>query len=110
MRFNWYYYKINISDPNYTVYNGYFIDDSSANTPTSIYTIILDTGTKDFVQVCQVACNADSQCAVYEVSSDGTCNLFASDAISQIVVYTNTANTGITYNTYVKSNSYTING
>ena len=62
------------------------------------------------MQVCQVACNADSQCAVYDVASDGSCNLYGSDALSLLSVYTDTPNTGITYNAYVKSNSYTING
>lgn len=105
MRFNWYYYKIKIIDPDYTVYNGYFIDGAG-----SLYNLVADAGTKDLVQVCQVACNADPQCAVFDLDSLETCNFYASDSLSQLSVHTDTTNTGITYNAYVKSNSYTING
>ena len=68
-----------------------------------------DAGTKDLVQVCQVACDADSQCAVYDVASDRSCSFYTSDAISQLVLY-NGVDPTLTYNAYVKSNSYTING
>ena len=102
------YFKIQILDPDYTVYNGYWIEDNSG--VGSLYAIAGDAGTKDMVQVCEVACNADSQCAVFDLDSLETCNFYASDALSQLTVHIDTTNTCVTYNAYVKSNSYSING
>ena len=66
----------------------------------------VDLGMIDIVQVCQVACNADSACGVFDVAvDDRMCSFYKSDEVSQLIV-----NTKFTYNAYVKSNSYTLNG
>ena len=66
----------------------------------------VDLGTKDIVEICQVACNADSECGVFDIAvDDRICSFYKSDEVSQLIV-----NTKLAYNAYVKSNSYTLNG
>ena len=84
------------------LYSGVTID--TTNVGTSLYVLVYDAGTKDPVQLCETACNADSQCGAFDYVNDGgyVCQFYTSDATEFV--------TSTGYNTYVKSNTYTING